>query len=310
MILFAGIPSEDPLRLAIEAAERLDTAHLVLNQRQTAHIDLSLSTDDGGSHGMLRVAGQAYPVEAITGIYARTIDADLLPESRPRGRSRPDAAVVARARTVWRLFDDWLDIAPARVVNRPVAMGSNMSKPYQAQLIAAAGLRTPETLVTNDPEAIRTFHAAHGRIVYKSVSAVRSIVRPWTPADGPDLAAVRAVPTQFQAFVPGENVRVHVVGDRVFATGILSDAIDYRYAERDGLRTTMAATDLPRPIEEACVTLAADLRLPLAGLDLKRTPDGEWYCFEVNPAPAYSYFEEHARQPIAEALVRFLAERS
>jgi hypothetical protein len=30
------------------------------------------------------------------------------------------------------------------------------------------------------------------------------------------------------------------------------------------------------------------------------------YCFEVNPSPAYSYYESHTGQPISAALARYL----
>jgi D-alanine-D-alanine ligase-like ATP-grasp enzyme len=43
----------------------------------------------------------------------------------------------------------------------------------------------------------------------------------------------------------------------------------------------------------------------VAGIDLRRTPSGEWYCFEVNPSPAYSWFDLDGR--IATAIARFLA---
>ena len=38
-----------------------------------------------------------------------------------------------------------------------------------------------------------------------------------------------------------------------------------------------------------------------------RTSRGEYYCFEVNPSPAYSYFEEETSQPISRAVVDYLA---
>ena len=47
--------------------------------------------------------------------------------------------------------------------------------------------------------------------------------------------------------------------------------------------------------------------LDFAGIDLRITPDGETYCFEVNPSPAYSAFEEATGQPISLALARYLA---
>jgi D-alanine-D-alanine ligase-like ATP-grasp enzyme len=44
-----------------------------------------------------------------------------------------------------------------------------------------------------------------------------------------------------------------------------------------------------------------------AGLDLKVTPEGEVFCFEVNPSPGFSYFEQATGQPIARAVARHLA---
>lgn len=40
----------------------------------------------------------------------------------------------------------------------------------------------------------------------------------------------------------------------------------------------------------------------IAGIDLRRTHDGTWYCFEVNSSPGFSDFEEATGQPIAEAV--------
>jgi hypothetical protein len=33
------------------------------------------------------------------------------------------------------------------------------------------------------------------------------------------------------------------------------------------------------------------IRSSSAGIDLRRTPAGEWFCFEVNPSPAFSWFD-------------------
>jgi hypothetical protein len=305
MILFAGIPSESPIALAIAAAEALDLPHVVLNQRHAAHCNLRLDWGDAGLSGAITIGGSPIDLAAITGIYARMNDVGVLPEHRPRGRTPPDAVALQRAEAVCGLFDDLLEVFPGIVVNRPSAMGSNMSKPGQAQLITAHGLKTPPTLITNDPDAVRAFHAEHGRIIYKSISAVRSIVQEWQP--GTDLAAVARLPTQFQAMVPGVNIRTHVVGGEVFASAIQSEAIDYRYGESQGHETAMQATQLPPEIAERCIALTRSLGLVMSGIDLKRTPDGEFYCFEVNPSPAYSYFEEMAGQPISSALARLLA---
>ena len=118
--------------------------------------------------------------------------------------------------------------------------------------------------------------------------------------------ALRACPVQFQAYVPGFDVRAHVIGDEVIATRVDSAGTDYRYAARDGLETTLRPWQLDPRLEAACVALSSALGLPFTGIDLRIAPDGEVYCFEVNPSPAYSYYEANAGQPISMTLARYL----
>ena len=59
-------------------------------------------------------------------------------------------------------------------------------------------------------------------------------------------------------------------------------------------------------LEAACIALSKALGLAFTGIGLRITPDGEVYCFEVNPSPAYSYYEANTGQPISTALARYL----
>ncbi|WP_405020407.1 alpha-L-glutamate ligase [Kitasatospora sp. NBC_00070] len=295
MIVFYGCPDDPPLTLAADAARAAGLRHLVVDQTRLAGYDF---VGGAGLAGYLLAEGHRLALDEITAVYARPLEPPA-----PGG----DAAARARTAAFHRWFTDWLDVARAFVVNRPRAMESNGSKPYQAQLIARAGFPVPETLVTDDPAEVRAFHAEHGRLVYKSTSGIRSIVREFTADDESRLHLVRGLPTQFQAYVPGRDVRVHVVGERAFAAAVDCPAVDYRYAERDGLRAELTAYELPAGIEKRAVALAAELGLPLAGIDLRERPDGDWVCFEVNPMPAYSYYESHTGLPIAAAIVDLLA---
>jgi hypothetical protein len=42
----------------------------------------------------------------------------------------------------------------------------------------------------------------------------------------------------------------------------------------------------------------------------KRAPEGRHVCFEVNPSPAFSFYEERAKLPIADCIARYLAGES
>jgi len=106
--------------------------------------------------------------------------------------------------------------------------------------------------------------------------------------------------------VPGDNVRVHTVGDDLFATRVHSEAVDYRYARREGAGVEMRPTTLPPDTADACLRVSRALQLPLAGIDFKLTPDGEFVCFEVNPSPGFLYYEQYTGQPISAALADLL----
>lgn len=69
----------------------------------------------------------------------------------------------------------------------------------------------------------------------------------------------------------------------------------------------MTAYELPAPIAERCIRLTKQLNLPLAGIDLFESQTGRYYCFEVNPSPGFSYFEEHTGQRISLAIADYLA---
>jgi glutathione synthase/RimK-type ligase-like ATP-grasp enzyme len=306
MILFCGIPSEPPLALAIKAAENYGIDHVIFNQRDMRFCDLYLEVKDGRAKGVLWAWEREWPLEHFTGVYSRLIDSSQLPENRTRRHIIPEPSPAEKSAFLIEVLTEWMEVAECRVVNKASAMSSNVSKPYQTQLISKTGFLIPPTLITNDPDEVMEFVQLHGRVIYKSISSVRSIVQELSSARIHELRKIRHLPTQFQRYVPGVNVRVHVVGDAVFATEVSSDAIDYRYAGRDGLDVAMRPIALSDETAQRCHTLARCLNLPFAGIDLKRTPENDYYCFEVNPSPAYSYYQEHTQQPIAQALVEYL----
>ena len=307
MSLLCGVPTEPPLAYAIDTAVEAGLDHLVVNQRETHRWDLRLVTTDEGLTGSLVVGGAVHDLADVTGVYVRLTDPRELPEVDGFGRRPADASAAARILTFHELLLTWLEGASCRVANRPSASGSNLSKPYQAQLIAAAGLAVPDTLVTNDPRLAAQEVDTHDEVIFKSTSSVRSIVRRVDGARRARLDRVRALPTQFQPRLLGPDVRVHVVGSEVFATEVVTSAVDYRYAGRDGLAATFRPVELPEEVADACRRVADALELPFCGIDLKRLEDGRHVCFEVNPSPGYSYYQDHTGQPIAAALVAWLA---
>jgi glutathione synthase/RimK-type ligase-like ATP-grasp enzyme len=304
MILLCGIPSESSLRRVRDELDRQGAPYLMLNQREVEHTDLQCTIVDGQAHGTLGVGSSSWRLEDFGGVLVRMMEDRCLPEIRREPEGSP---LRAHSRRIHEGLNRWFEISSARVLNRPGAMASNGSKPYQAQLVAAHGFSFPETLVTTDPDEVRAFRARHGRVVYKSISAVRSIVHCLEDDDLDRLESIRWCPVQFQEHVAGTDLRVHVVGREVFATAIESEYSDYRYAGRDaGKPAELTAATIDDDLAQRCIRLAHGLELPFAGIDLRITPEGRQVCFEVNPSPALSYYEAHTGQPIAAAVARYL----
>ena len=305
MILLCGIPTETPMALVRNALDSNGKRYVVLNQRKFASMKMSLDIQGGKPSGKLQLNGDSYSVDEFTGVFTRLMDYHFLPELQDTTADAPELKFCCN---LFETLTRWAEISPARVVNRVAPMGSNFSKPYQAQLIKRYGFEVPETLITNDPELVRAFRARHGRIIYKSISGVRSIVQTLTDEDMTRIDNIRWCPTQFQAFVEGTNVRVHTVGEKVFATAINTDATDYRYAHRQsGDHADLRPVELTDDLAERCVKLSAGLGLAFAGIDLKITPENYVYCFEVNPSPAFSYYESQTGQPISQAVADYLS---
>jgi glutathione synthase/RimK-type ligase-like ATP-grasp enzyme len=298
------MPSEPPVAMIRRRLEELDMPNLLLDQRSFDDAELHLEVSDGNVTGELSVTDECYPLNSFVGIYTRLIENDLI---RPTHEQEGESPEQRHRRSLYEALLAWFETSTARVVSRTASMGSNLSKPYQLQLIQAQGFAVPETLVTNDPDLVRKFWSEHERVIYKSVSSVRSIVRTLREEDLGRLDHILWCPTQFQAFVDGVNLRVHTVEREVYATAIVTDATDYRYAHHQGSSVKMYRYDLPKRLAERCISLADALELPFAGTDLKVDTRNTTYCLEVNPSPAFSYYEEHTGQPISRALAMYLS---
>lgn len=300
MILLVGTLADPMMAYLCTRLLAKDSEFLVLDGRQyRRQFDLTWSIENGVMDGAVRYGSRQVPLAEVRSVYLRGIDI-------PGGSLNGEEQKSDHRASYWSMVA-FADSLPALVVNRPAVSCSNGSKPYQQQIIARHGFQVPRTLVTTVPEeAHRFYEECRTRVIYKSVSHQRSIVRRVSPSDLNRLEQLRSCPTQFQEYLGGTDIRVHTVGSRVFATEILSDATDYRYAGRSGATRVMRALEISPELAERCLRLADGLGMVMSGIDLRRSPEGDYYCFEVNPSPAFTFYQTHTRQRIGDALVDLL----
>jgi glutathione synthase/RimK-type ligase-like ATP-grasp enzyme len=190
-------------------------------------------------------------------------------------------------------------------------------KAWQLRVAAEIGLATPRTLITSDPATARSFieSTGVGRTIFKTFSATHQVWRETRlvrEAELEMLDSVRLAPVIFQEYVEAEaDLRVTIVGDRLFAAAIDTRGTDYPVDFRMSLgQGTTTATDLPAKVESRLRALMTRLGLVYGAIDMRRTPAGEHVFLEVNTAGEFLFIEQRTGQPITRAMVDWLVRPS
>jgi len=301
LVLLWGLEADSPL---VEVRDQLDLLNVptkFVDQRRVLETEIQLSVGET-VEGCIRMGSEIIHLEDVSAAYVRPYESVGLPQIVAAG---PESAAWEHAVHVDDILASWSELTSALVVNRFSASAANGSKPHQLERIRRLGWSVPETLITTDADEARAFWKHHGEVIYKSVSGIRSRVSRLRVEHAERFADLSSCPTQFQQYISGIDYRVHVVDDKVFACEVRCDADDYRYSDNEA--PEIRTFSLPHDLEEQCRRLAAAMNLPLAGIDLRRTQQGEWFCFEVNPSPAFTYYQLMTGQPIGEAVALLLA---
>lgn len=192
-----------------------------------------------------------------------------------------------------------------RVVNSTYSRGSRMRKPGQLATLAAAGLPVPESLTTNDPDAVKRFQSEVDEVVYKPVAG-RGYARLLDADESNDVKFERLAnsPVLFQQRIDGDDLRVYVVDGEVVAAGRIvneAETIDLRLENH-----TVESVTLRPEIERVAVKTAEELGLSFTGIDII-ADDDEFTILEANSAPMFVNFDEMAGTDVAGALADLLA---
>ncbi|MEU9428683.1 ATP-grasp ribosomal peptide maturase [Streptomyces sp. NPDC048342] len=207
----------------------------------------------------------------------------------------------------------------ATYVNHPAAVAAADFKPAQLQRFTELGFTIPPTLVTNDIEQVRKFAAGHEHIIYKPFRGLPAgedghagaIWAQRVNADSFD-GSLAVTAHLFQAEIPKTgDVRVTVVGRRVFAQQIAAPdgALDWRRGDWDEL--IHAPITVPSPIEAALHSYLASFGLVFGCFDFALTGDGDdpghWTAIECNPNGQWGWLPD--AEQITEAFADILSRK-
>jgi hypothetical protein len=265
-----------------------------------AEMKISLSTGpERNSLGYFSdETGQPFALDEVEAVYWRTHLGFATPPVE-------DAHLQDMAyREIESTWGSLFRLLPCRWVNSPEAVGMHVFKHYQLTLMHRAGIRIPQTLVTNDADAVCDFYdRLNGQVIYKPVRGGAHTSRLTQEDLQPErLDNLAKSPVQFQELIEGVDIRAYLIKDQLFAAEIQSHTLDFR----DDPGAPIVPIKLPAAAEQDCHQALQLLGLAYSGIDLRRTPQGEYVFLEANPCPMFIYFEQQTGYPISNCLVDLL----
>jgi glutathione synthase/RimK-type ligase-like ATP-grasp enzyme len=210
------------------------------------------------------------------------------------------------------------ETGPSFWINRPSALRLANLKLRQLEVAAEGGLKIPRTLVTNCAVKAREFAKGRSCVAKSILSAGYTEAEKrysifTTPIRGEQIddAALRASPVILQERVPnGYDLRVTIIGGRIFATRIVvtapDDVVDWRTVEPCFVRYEVAR--LSPGLAEKCLDCVRRHSLVYAALDFIVTPDGDPVFLELNPSGQWGWLEEATDAPITDTIVDCLVQ--
>ena len=199
------------------------------------------------------------------------------------------------------------------------------NKPHQLRVAQRVGLEIPETIVSNDPEAVRGFARRCGPVVMKMLAQPAStgpatdgeaevvFTTAMTASDLAQLDGLDLCPMIFQAQIANQlDVRVTIAGHRVLAAALDADARgggdpDWRRQSYALDRApAWAPYELPREVADRLLRMMDHFGLNYGAADLIVRPDGGHVFLELNASGAFGFLGDALAAPIAAAIAEVL----
>jgi glutathione synthase/RimK-type ligase-like ATP-grasp enzyme len=199
----------------------------------------------------------------------------------------------------------WQLIYPdAKWINSVSASIKANSKLLQLNIASSAGLKIPDTLISNDPRLIKNCIAKND-LVYKTLHPMiwlnkdelrLTYTRNISLADLPSDKTLRSTPGIYQEKISKQyELRVTYFGNRYIAVKIDSQRLDSAkmdWREAPTKKLSLEKVTLPDTIDKACRTVMANLGIIFGCFDLIVTPDDDYYFLEVNEQGQFLWIED------------------
>ena len=273
---------------------------------------VSLEIQDGRIQGEIRAADRRVAFDDICAAwYRRSRNLYMGPVSRTSEKlddyvkaqsTATVVAVCAGLETLW--------------VSHPFRLRRGEVKALQLAEAARAGLATPHTLISNDPERAATFVGALGdtECAIKPLQAIgvtdeQGYRLPLTTTlpPGYSLESLALAPTMLQPYVEKAfELRCVVIGDTIFSAKMDSQADEKSRIDWRGGDPEHEIFTLPEQVEAAIHRMMDSFELNFASLDMIVTPEDEYVFLELNPNGQWLWLEYELGLPLVATMADLL----
>jgi glutathione synthase/RimK-type ligase-like ATP-grasp enzyme len=217
------------------------------------------------------------------------------------------AALFASLQTLW--------------VGQPFKLRRAEVKALQLAEASKAGLATPTTLISNDPERAAVFVEALGDtdcaikpLIATRVDGEEGARLPLTTIlpRGHTLDSVALAPNIFQPYIEkAYELRCVVMGDKSFTAKLDSQAHestrkDWRAGDVEEEELEYEVFDLPERVQAGLHRLMHSFEINLASIDMIVTPEGEFVFLDLNPNGQWLWLEEELGLPLIASMADLL----
>lgn len=199
-----------------------------------------------------------------------------------------------------------LEVLPVRCVNRYSAARTIRNKSVQLVLARSCGMRVPATLMSNAPEAVKS---------YLRQSSARSICKAfcphiWRGEAGQSLAVTETfemsegmlpadevltyAPAIYQQMIAKQfDVRMVLMGDAVYSYALhnLKGSIDWRQDVTQGA-VQVESIETPQEIRRQVLAFAHKAGIIFGSFDFAVDGNGDWCFLEVNEQGQFLWLDE------------------
>ena len=273
---------------------------------------VSIEIQDGRVQGEIRNANHQVGFDDICAVWFRR--ARNLFAGRPSltseklenyVKAQSTAAVVALCASLQTLW-----------VSHPFTLRRAEVKALQLVEASKAGLKTPHTLISNDPpqatafvDALRDAQCAIKPLMAVGVTDEQGFRMPLTTTlpPGHSLESVALAPTIFQPYVDKAfELRCVVIGEKIFCAKMDSQANETTRIDWRGGEPEHEIFALPPRVEGSIRRLMDSLGLNFASIDMIVTPEGEFVLLELNPNGQWLWLELELGLPLVASMADFL----